>query len=237
MTPMEYIRSMRILNVWLAFMFAVTLAVSIQGCSGKKVDESDPAQLYADAEDDIKNDHYQIAIDKLRVIKNKFPYSKYATEAQLQIGDVYFMEESYGEAAAVYESFRDLHPKHEKIAYATFRIGKSYYKDIPDPIARDMTEAQKGLDAYNDFLKRFPGDANAEEARKDAQDIRSKLADKELYIANFYFKRDFFDSAKTRFAKIMDLYPDTPAAKEAQDKLNQISAQKKESSADARSKP
>ena len=229
---------MRILNVVLAFMFTVTLAASIQGCSGNKIDESDPALLYKDAEDDVKNDHYQIAIDKLRVIKNKFPYSKYATDAQLKMGDVYFLEESYGEAAAVYESFRDLHPKHEKIPYAMFRIAKSYYNDLPDPLARDMTEGQKAMDAYNEFLKRFPTAPEAEEAKKDVLEVRQKLASKELYIANFYFKRDYFDSAKGRYAKILDLYPDTAAAKEAQEKLNRIAEEKKkESASDARTNP
>ena len=60
----------------------------------------------------------------MKTIKNKFPYSNYATEAQLKIADVYYMQESYGEAAVAYEAFRDLHPKHEKVPYAMFRIGE-----------------------------------------------------------------------------------------------------------------
>ena len=62
-------------------------------------------------------------IDKLKIIKNKYPYSKYALDASLRLADVYFLQESYTEAALAYESFRDLHPKHEKVPYAMFRIG------------------------------------------------------------------------------------------------------------------
>ena len=189
--------------------------LTLSGCSSKPVDESDPAQLYQDAEEEIKSDHYQIAIEKLRVIKNKFPYSKYSLDAQLRIADVLFLQEAYAEAAAAYETFRDLHPKHEKVAYAMFRAGESYFMDIPDPISRDMTPAQKSLDAFNEYLRRFPNGRKFRKGRKDLATAERLLAEKELYIGDFYMKRNFLDSAKPRFEKIISLYPNTPTAKDA----------------------
>lgn len=200
----------------------VVATVVLNGCSGKAIDESDPGALYNEAEEDVKNDHYQIAIDKLRSIKNKFPYSKYAVDAQLKIADVYFLQDSWPEAAASYETFRDLHPKHEKVGYAMFRLGKSHFNDIPGNIARDLTPATKALTAYQDFLARFPAAPEAAEAKKDVDTIRNTLADKELYIGNFYYKRDFLESAAPRFRKVLDLYPETKAATEAKDRLAKI---------------
>lgn len=218
------------IGLWgLLFCFGLSLAsTGFVGCAGKPIDESDPAQLYQDAEDEIKSDHYQIAVDKLRIIKNKFPYSKYSLDAQLRIADVLFLQESYGEAASAYETFRDLHPRHEKVAYAMFRAGKSYFMDIPDPISRDLTPAYKAQDAYNEFLRRFPKDERADEARADVATARRILAEKELYIGNFYYKRDFLESAKPRFEKVVSLYPDTPVVKEAQEKLAKIDRQLKD---------
>ena len=192
--------------------------------------------FFKEAEEEIKSDHYQIAIDKLRTIKNKFPYSKYAIDAQLRIADVYFMQESYTESAGAYESFRDLHPKHEKVGYAMFKTAKSYFNDIPSTVARDMTPARKALDAYTDFLRRFPSAPESEEARKDTATVRGLLAEKELYVANFYFHRDFYDSAKPRYKKIIELYPETPAAKTAEERLAKIDsqAQTEEQSKDGR---
>jgi outer membrane protein assembly factor BamD len=221
-------------------MLSVSLPVELagfafmaSGCADKAIDESDPAQLYQDAEDEIKSDHYQIAIEKLRTVKNKFPYSKYSLDAQLRLGDVLFMQESYAEAAASYETFRDLHPRHEKVAYAMYRVGKSYYMDIPDPISRDLTPAQKSLDAYNEFLRRFPADANSEDAKKDVVTVRHILAQKELYIGDFYLKRGFLESAKPRFQKILGLYPDTDIAKEAQARIARIDKSLSENPANA----
>ncbi|MEK6704677.1 MAG: outer membrane protein assembly factor BamD [Candidatus Poribacteria bacterium] len=211
-------------------LVCLIIATFLAGCAGKTVDENDPAALFKEAEEEISSDHYQIALEKLRVIKNKFPYSKYSLDAQLRIADVYFLEESFTEAAASYESFRDLHPKHEKVAYAMYKIGKSYFKDMPGSVARDLTSAQKALDAYNDFIRMFPNAKESEEVRADVTALRNTLAEKELYVADFYFKRDLFDSALPRYKKILQNYPETKAAREAEKKITSAQKQKKASS-------
>ena len=212
----------RWVGILLAMALINTAPTFLTGCAGKTVNEGDPASLYQDAEDEIKSDHYQIAVEKLRTIKNKFPYSKYALDAQLRIADVLFMQESYAEAAASYETFRDLHPKHEKVGYAMFRVAKAYYNDIPNPTSRDLTPAQKALEAYNEFLRRFPAAPEATEARQDVAVTRNVLAEKELYIGDFYYKRDFPESAKPRYEKVVTIYPDTVAAKQAREKIAKI---------------
>lgn len=199
-------------------------SITFSACTTSQVTQGDPATLFKEAEEDIDGNHYQIAIDKLRYIKNKFPYSKYAVDAQLRIADVYYLQESFAEAAASYEAFRELHPRHEKTPYAMFRAGKSYYMDLPGTIARDLSTAQKALDAYNDFLRKYPSTPEATEARKDVAEIRKLLAEKELYIGDFYFKRGFYDSAKPRYKKIIELYPETDVAKTAEEKLSKIEA-------------
>jgi outer membrane protein assembly factor BamD len=214
-------------------LFSGLLAMGLvgSGCSGREVDENDPASLYSDAEEEISNDHYQIALDKLRIVKNKFPYSKFSIDAQLKIADVYFLQESWAEAAIAYETFRDLHPKHERVAYAMFRIGKSHFNDIPSPTARDLTPGQKAIDAYSEYLRRFPADPNVAEAKSDLDGIRKVMAEKELYIGNFYYRRDFYESARPRFEKILALYPDSEAAKEAKEKLTYIATLPKKEAA------
>ncbi len=212
---------MRKVNLGSCF-FILSCLIFFPACSSISIDENDPAALLKEAEKDIQSDHYQIALDKLRTIKNKFPYSKYSLEAQLRIADVYFLQESFTEAGGAYESFRDLHPKHEKVGYAMFKAAKSYYLDSPSTIARDLTPAHKALTAYSDFLKRFPQAPEAEEAKKDVSQIRKLLSEKELYIGDFYFKRDLYDSAKNRYEKIIEFYSDTEAAKKAQFKLEKL---------------
>lgn len=205
-----------------------TALPAIQGCSSAPIDENDPVSMMKDAENDIESDHYQFALEKLRAIKNRFPYSKQAVDAQLRVADVYFMQESFGEAALAYEAFKDLHPKHEKTPYAMYRQALSHYKDIPSTVARDMTAAKQAQVAYEAFLQRFPNAPEAVEGKKQIAEIRQKLAEKENYIGFFYFRREYFKTAKTRYDKTLELYPDTDAAKEAKDKLVAINQAIKE---------
>jgi outer membrane protein assembly factor BamD len=200
----------------------IASAAGLIGCAGTEVEQTEPSVLLKEAEEDIASDHYQVAIEKLRTIKNKFPYSKFALDAQLRIADVLFIQENFGEAALTYESFKDLHPKHEKVAYASLRIAQSYHNDKPSTVARDYTPAQKALDAYQEFLRRFPNAPETDEARKAVANLREDLALKEMYIGDFYLRHNEFEAARGRYEKVIALYPETPPAKDAKTKLDQI---------------
>ena len=200
-----------------AFLLTFTSA-----CSLAPIDENNPEALYKDAEEEIQNDHFLVAIEKLKTIKNRFPYSSYSLESHLRIADIYFLQELFDEAAITYESFIDLHPKHPRAAYAMFRIGKSYYNNIPGNIDRDLSSAEKSLKTYEAFIKRFPESPESIEARQDIKTIRNLLANKELMIGNFYYKRKHLGSAKNRYKKILELYSDTDAAKIAQEKIKEV---------------
>lgn len=205
-----------------SLLLVLALGLALPGCAGKSVEDSDPEALFKDAEQDIEGNRYILAIDKLRLIKNKFPYSKFSAEAQLRIADVYFLQESFGEAALAYETFRDLHPKHPSVPYAMYRTALSYFKDTPELVARDQASARKALDAYTEFLKRYPEAPESNQARADLHEAMNHLAEKELYIGEFYFKREKWESAQARFNKLIEQFPETEAAKRAREKLPKL---------------
>jgi outer membrane protein assembly factor BamD len=212
-----YHQSMMFRASWV--FLSLTAALWVSACSSSKTVEEDPAAIYEDAESEIKGDRYQLAIEKLRMLKSKFPYSRYAAEAQLRIADVYYLQELFQEAALAYEAFRDLHPKHEKASYALFRIGEAYQADMPGNVARDLSSGKRAVEAYEDFLKQYPKDERVPNAKEQLGVVRTRLAQKELAIGNFYFRESQYDSAKGRYEKILKSYPETDSATEAQDKL------------------
>lgn len=205
----------------LSWVLTLLVVVAVTSCSGKSVDENNAQEVYKDAEEDISDKRYTIALDKLKTLKNKFPYSNVATQAKLRIADVYFLEESYIEAAAAYESFRDMHPKHEKADYVMFRTGESYFLQLPDSDDRDMSPAAKAIDAYRELLQLYPRSQYAEPAKTHLNQASEMQASKEKYIADFYFKRDMFDSAATRYEKITARFPGTSTAQYAYWRLAQ----------------
>jgi outer membrane protein assembly factor BamD len=210
------------LNSVFCVLVAVGFSVAVSGCAGKKVDENNPKDLYEDADADVKSDRYLIALDKLRVVKSKFSYSKYGALAQLRIGDVYFLQESFPEAAAAYETFVELYPKHEQTAYALFRSGESYFRDIPNTIARDLKSAESAVTALTQYLNRYSSGEFASKAREMKRASYNKLAAKELEIARFYLKRKKPGAAKVRLEKVLSFYADSDVAQEAQELLNHL---------------
>ncbi|MBI3544772.1 MAG: outer membrane protein assembly factor BamD [Deltaproteobacteria bacterium] len=190
-------------------VWALVAAMQLAACSGKKVDEGNPQELFKDAEEDIHDKRYQMALDKLKGLKNKFPYSHLATQAKLRIADVYFDEESFIEAAAAYESFRDMHPKHEKADYVLFRIGESYFNQLPGGVDRDLGPAGKSIDAYRELLNLYPKSQYVGEATKHLSEATERLAGKEKYIADFYYRQEQFDSAAGRYEKMTTRFPNT----------------------------
>ena len=204
---------------FLIFLFLLgSLSLTISGCSSKKVNEGNPEEVFNDAEDDIKDKHFLSALEKMKTVKNKFPYSAFSTKASLRVADIYFLEESFVEAAATYEAFQDLHPKYEKADYVVFQIGESYFNQLPGGIDRDLTPATKAYEAYTQLEKLYPQSEYLAKARDQGKRALNQLALKERYIADFYFKQDMYDSAASRYEKITKKYPGTETDEFAYDR-------------------
>lgn len=210
---------MRNPHIILSFLALSILPVLYGGCAGKDIDENNPEEMYRDAIQDVDADRYAVALEKFRKIKNKFPYSKYSILARLKTADVYYSQESFLEAASAYESFVELHPKHDQVPYALFRTGESYHEATPTQIARDINTATKAIAAYENYLGRFPKDENNDKAKERSQKLRETLAEKQLYIANFYYRQDQYRAARLRYESILRDYSGTIAEQEAKVKL------------------
>ena len=209
-----------------AFIFLALLGCF--GCSSTPIEERDPADLFNRANDDIENDRYTLAHEKLRIIKNRHPYSNYAVKAQLRIADVYFLEENFQQAAANYEMFVELHPKHEQAAYASYRAGESYFEDTPGQIARDLESAHKSLAAFETYIAKYPNDVNIAKAQEHVSRIKTTLAEKEMYVGDFYLKRDHYRGAELRYKKLLKTYPQSDPAVEAKEKMSRSQSEMKQ---------
>ncbi len=192
------------------------LCVLGTSCSSEIIDsDSPPEKQYAEGERLLKKERFIEAVERFRILKSRFPYSKYAALATLRIGDSYYQEESYIEAASSYKIFRELYPKHEFAAYALRRIGDSFYEQMPSSIDRDLEPAHSGIKAYTQLLRDYPSSDYKGDAEKRVRELRGKLAEKEEYIGEFYFKRELYSSAAPRFAVLVDTYSDYGFNKDA----------------------
>jgi outer membrane protein assembly factor BamD len=181
----------------------LVLLVIFSGCSSDEKRADTPEGAFAIAQDFEKSDRYEEAIRRFGEVKTKFPYSKYATMAELAIADTYYKQESFAEAQISYQTFKDLHPKHPQIDYVTFRLGMSFFKQLPSTSDRDLTLSSSAILFFDELIERYPRSEHFKEASEKRLEALKMLGEKEEYIADFYFKRKKYDSALNRYEGLL----------------------------------
>lgn len=144
-----------------------------------------------------------MATEKLNAIRSQFPYSFYATHAELLQADILFAQENYAESAAAYILFRDFHPKYEELSYVIFRISESFYRQLPDTFDRDLSAGIEAIKYYNELITAHSKTEYVKDARARISQIEEMLERKAIYIADFYFKTKDFFAAKARYEEIL----------------------------------
>ena len=186
----------------------VPASLSLTGCTtADKIDTSTPEGLFKSAEEYESQDRYEEAITRYSEVKNKHPYSRFATEAELKIADLQFKRDSFIEAAAAYQLFKEFHPKHPKIDYVTYRLGLSYFSQLPETVDRDLTVADKAILYFDEVINTYPHSEYLADAKAKRQQAVHMQAEKEIYIADFYTKREIYDSALKRYEYLLKTYP------------------------------
>lgn len=175
--------------------------------SGDIQDSATPEGAFKIAQELEDDERFEEAIQKYREVQNKHPYSRFAVLAKLKVADINYARENFIEAQNAYQLFKDLHPKHERIDYVTFRLGMSYFNQLPSTIDRDLSQAHKAILYFDEVLMSYASSEHAKEAKEKKAEALRKLAEKEQYIADFYFKRKMYDSAVRRYEKLVRDFP------------------------------
>ncbi len=190
---------MRILK-FLAILFSLVVI----SCATKRPTGTTEAEvLYKEAKDLVAKSRYIQATEKLNAIRSQYPYSYYATSAELMQADILFAQENYAEAASAYILFRDFHPKYNELGYVIFRISESFYRQLPTTFDRDLSAGTEAIKYYNELLQNYPNTEYVKDAQTRISQIEDMLEKKEIYIADFYFKTKDYEAAKARYEEIL----------------------------------
>jgi outer membrane protein assembly factor BamD len=164
----------------------------------------------------LKDEDYAEAAKYFQFVKQKYPFSKYAVLAELALADSQFDRGQYTEAIDSYKSFARLHPTHDKVedGYVAFRIGESYFKDMPDDVfllppsyEKDQSAVVDALRELSDFLRRYPDSTYVKKAQDLRRQVLGRLVDHEVYVARFYLRGDHPNAAAMRIEGALRRYP------------------------------
>ncbi len=165
---------------------------------------------------ELKNGNWLQAVNYFNHVKNNFGFSKWATLAELGLCDANQGREKFTEAIDGYKQFMKAHPSHERVVdgYAAFKIGESYYKQIPSDwlLSPPSYEKDQGpvLDAWRELTAFADSNGDspyAPKARALIGDCIRRLADHELYVARFYLDRGHPYAAIGRLEGVVRDYP------------------------------
>jgi outer membrane protein assembly factor BamD len=215
-------RTVRVPAQAVLVVLAVALLGSPLGCASgddvtKPITYSLTAkQNYEKGLDELKDENYPEALKYFQFVKSKYPFSKFAVMAELAMADTQFARGNYSEAIDSYKSFARLHPTHEKVedGYVAFKIGESYYKDMPDDLwllppsyEKDQSAVIDALRELEDFRKKFPDSQYLKRAMELRKEVLQRLVDHEVYVARFYLRGDHPKAAAMRLEGAIKRYP------------------------------
>ena len=188
--------------------------------------KADPAntpveQLYNNGVDALNSRRYALAVQQFDDVEQYYPYSSWATNAQLMHGYSEYLQNHYTEAIATLDQFIQLHPTHRDVAYAYYLRALSYYEQIAD-IQRDQKGTQEAMAALQEVVNRFPDSAYAADSRLKIDLCRDHLAGKEMEIGRFYERQHLYTAAINRYQRVVEDYQTTNHTPEALYRLTEI---------------
>jgi outer membrane protein assembly factor BamD len=127
----------------------------------------------------------------------------------LKRSEAYYRDKSYIEASGEYQRFLDLHPLHRFAGYAHFKLGMSYFHQIRS-IDQDQEPLQKALHAFQNLLAKYPDSPYTTLAKEKINFCRERLAAYQFYVGRFYYKKNSYPAAVSRFQGILKDFKDTP---------------------------
>jgi len=165
-------------------------------------------ELYSIGEKDLAGQRYGQARENFKKIVERHPNSSYAPRARFLIGEAYYREAEFDKAIKEFEAFVAFFPRHQIADLVQYRLAMSYY-DQMKPVEQDQGLTQKALDQFKKLVKEYPESRYATEALAKIDICRGRLAQKEVWVANYYFTQGNPSAARQRLEMVLKGYPRT----------------------------
>lgn len=213
----------------LASLLAVLFALFATGC-GLLPDEVDETagwsanKLYNEAKGAMGDGAYDKAIKLYEKLEARYPYGRYAQQAQLEVAYAYYKQDERASAVAACDRFIRLHPNHPNVDYAYYLkglanfngdLGLIGYVSNQDITERDSKAMKDSFNALKELVTKYPESKYAPDATLRLKYIVNALAQYEVHVAHYYMKRGAYIAAANRAQTAVKTYPEAPADEEA----------------------
>lgn len=209
-----------------SYALAATLSavLLLQGCANSSLAGGNETELYQSSQTFLNKASFSLAIASLEQLELRFPFSRYAEQAQYDLLYAKFQNKNYDEVVVLSDRLIRLQPDHPEIGYAWYlkamgryelsRSNRSVFSGW-DITTRDTTLARQAFDEFSAYVTLFPEHRYVPDARARQLDIRNRLAQFELRVAHYYLSHGAWVASANRATAVLADFGDTPYVDDA----------------------
>lgn len=207
-----------------ATLIAAGLLAACGNTRGDPAETLPVDELYAVANTSLKNGNYTRAARFYTRLIARFPFGRYTEQAELELAYAQYRNDNYEEALSTVNRFIRTYPTHPRIDYAYYLRGLiNFDREVglleryvrSDATRRDLGFARQSFQDFGELLQRHPDSPYAADARQRMVHLRNELAQAELNVAQFYFRREAYIAAQSRAQYIVENYQQSPQVADA----------------------
>ncbi len=203
------------------------VAALLGGCASDPDDETvgwSAQRLHSEAKDAMGNQDWPRAVRYLEKLEARYPYGRFAQQAQLEIAYAHWKDGERASAIAAVDRFIKMYPNHANVDYAWYLKGLINFNDqygmfsqltTPDMSDRDPKSTRESFAAFKEVVARFPDSRYAPDAAARMRYLVNALASHEVHVARYYMKRGAYLAAANRAQYAIQHYAQAPALEEA----------------------
>ena len=184
------------------------------GCASDQAVKSAAQADFEAAKKALSKGHYGEVALSLQDFSTRYPYSKYATQAELLRIFAAYKDSEYILSEVLSKEFTERHPRHPNVDYAKYMLAMSHYRQSSSA-EKDPKQTYEAIKAFKRLLSEHPHSAYAKDGANRLQRLYNRLAGHELKVGKYYFDKGRYVAAANRFQVVLKKYQTTPAIEEA----------------------
>jgi len=213
-------------RIWLPFVWAALLAAA--GCASAPPIDPNSTQavekLYAEGKDELASGAYDRAAKIFERVEGRAAGTLLAQQAALDMAYAQYKAGERATALATLDRFIRLQPSSPALDYAYYLRGVVNFNDNlgvlsmlsrQDLSERDQQASRESFQSFKQLTDQFPQSRYAADARQRMDYILNALAEYELHVARYYFRRGAFVAAANRAQQAVIDFPQAPGNEEA----------------------
>lgn len=196
-------------------LFFLVAAVFLAGCTGSgRLRYNGPEDAFRRGMELYEQQKYDRAQEYFQAVFDFGRAHEWAADAQYYLALAHYHGRDYILAASEFTRFGEMYRSDVRVPEAEYWRAMSYYQLSPK-YQLDQTDTVRAIDQFLSFLERFPDHERTDNAVERIQELREKLARKQLEAARLYERRELHEAAALEFERLFDEYSTTRWADDA----------------------